>query len=441
VLVWRCCALWLVLALGPWLAAPAARANAWDVYGFGPRALGMGGAFTSLADDFTACYYNPAALTVRPKVHVGVGLLAGIPVLSIERTRMDPAYPSKDTDLHTGVTLGAIFPLGAKIDNRVAFGISTYIPTRNLFRLDAVDPQWPHFYLYRSLPEKLVLAPALAFRILNQLSVGIGLQVLADLNGMGDFSADLVNRRLTRRSLRVDISPNAALTAGILAGPFAGFRLGVSYRGSLALNYRIPSLFGLEGLGQLALDVHGVTAWTPNHINLGISYEFPGKNLRLAFDLNFSQWSGAPDPSAKVELNTQGEVIDRLGLGQTLDLSSPELGLGASNTWTPRIGIEWTPSAAWAVRGGYFYRPTPLPRQTGYTNYLDNDAHGFSVGVAWTTPDLLEIHRNPVTFEFSMLTLYLPNRAVQKRSAVDPVGDLQSSGAIFTLAVSMRHDF
>jgi long-subunit fatty acid transport protein len=304
-----------------------------------------------------------------------------------------------------------------------------------------VDPQAPHFYLYRSLPEKLILAPALAFRILDQLSVGIGLQVLADLNGTADFSADLVNRRLTRRNMRVDLTPNAALTAGILAGPFAGFRFGVSYRGSLALNYHLPSLLNLEGLGQLNLDVHGVTAWTPNHVNFGISYELPNKKLRLAFDLNFSQWSAAPDPSAKVELDTRGEVIDRLGLGQALDLTSPDLGLGASNTWTPRFGVEWLPSPTWAVRGGYFYRPTPLPRQTGYTNYLDNDTHGFSAGVAWTTPDLLEIHRNPVTLEFSLLTLYLPNRAAQKRSASDPVGDLQSSGAVFALSVSMRHDF
>src|SRR5205807_7068346 len=45
----------------------------------------------------------------------------------------------------------------------------------------------------------------------------------------------------------------------------------------------------------------------------------------------------------------------------------------------------------WAIRGGYFFRPSPLPKQDGFTNYLDNDVHGFSAGIAWTAPDYLEI--------------------------------------------------
>jgi long-chain fatty acid transport protein len=35
------------------------QANPLDMYGFGSRAIGMGGAFTGLADDYSAVFYNP----------------------------------------------------------------------------------------------------------------------------------------------------------------------------------------------------------------------------------------------------------------------------------------------------------------------------------------------------------------------------------------------
>jgi long-chain fatty acid transport protein len=423
------------------LAAATARANPWDVTGFGARAIGMGGAFTALADDFSATYYNPAGLTARRKVHFGIGFQAALPALTIEQSRPDPARGAADPPTHAGITVGAVFPLGAKIDHRVAFGIGIYVPTKNLFRLDSVDPQTPQWYMHQALSDKLVIAPALAFRIADGFSLGVGLQVLADLAGRADFAVDLVNRRLTRRNLLVDLDPSASLTAGLLLGPFAGFRFGVSYRGSLALSYRLPATLDLESLGNLLLDIHGITAWTPNQVTFGLSYELPSKRLRFAFDLTFAQWSNAPDPSTHLDVDARGDVIDRLGLGQALDFTSPELPLGAVNTLTPRVGVEWSFAESWVLRGGYFFRPTPIPRQNGFTNYIDNDAHGFSAGIGWTHPDFLEIHRNPVTLELSVLSLYLPNRTARKTLRNDPVGDLESRGAIFAFAVSVRHDF
>src|SRR5271163_2692007 len=34
-----------------------------NTYGIGPRAIGMGGAFTAIADDASAAYWNPAGLS------------------------------------------------------------------------------------------------------------------------------------------------------------------------------------------------------------------------------------------------------------------------------------------------------------------------------------------------------------------------------------------
>ena len=429
----------LAAALLAW--PDAARANAFDVFGFNPRGLAMGGAMTAFVDDFSATYYNPAGLAQRQKVHFGLAFQTSFSALSIERQKGDSQNPSVLPPTHSGITVGAVFPLGAKIGNRIALGIGLYVPTSALFRLDSVDQTTPQYYQYQGLPAKLVIAPGLGFRIHEKLKVGIGLLVLADLIGAGAFSVDLVNRRLTQRNLRVDLSPAASLTAGIMAGPFYGFRFGFSFRGSLGLNYRLPIGLNLEGVGALELDAKGTAAWTPNQFTFGVAYELPQHHLRFGFDLLFAQWSDAPDPATKLDVKASGDVLERLGLSSALSFTSPDLPLGGVNTWTPRFGVEWGFLKDWTLRGGYFYRPTPLPKQDGFTNYLDNDAHGLSAGLAWTAPDYLEIHKNPVTLELAFQSLILPNRTVVKRLANDPVGNLQSKGGLFTLALSFRHDF
>jgi long-chain fatty acid transport protein len=431
----------LVLSLVlPLLANRAAQANPWELFGFSPRAIGLGGAYTALADDFTATFYNPAGLTVRRKVHFGLGLQTSISDLSIDRTKTD-ARPSEEAPNHTAITVGIVFPLGGKIDYRLALGIALNIPTNSFFKLQAIDPQTPQLYMYQSLPDKLVMAPALGVRITDFLSVGVGLQVLANLAGTAAFSADLVNRRFTDRNISVDLNPTAALTAGILIGPLAGFRFGACYRQSLSLSFHLPTQLNLNSIGSLDIAIDGIAGWVPDQLALGIAYELPSKKLRFAADLVYSRWSDAPDPATRVNLNATGDVIDRLGLGQALDLRSPVLPLGAVNTWSPHFGVEWSVNKDWALRGGYFFRPTPLPKQNGFTNYLDGDAHGFAIGFGWTYPDILELRGQPVTLELTFQTLYLPNRAAIKTLPNDPVGDLQSGGAMFTLALSFRHDF
>ena len=42
-------------------AGPARAENNYDPYPIGPRATGMGGAYTAIADDAAGVYYNPAA--------------------------------------------------------------------------------------------------------------------------------------------------------------------------------------------------------------------------------------------------------------------------------------------------------------------------------------------------------------------------------------------
>ena len=68
------------------LCAPAALANPFELYGFTPRAMGMGGAMTSLGDDLGASFYNPAGLLGHTKTEFGLGFADTISSLYVDRS-------------------------------------------------------------------------------------------------------------------------------------------------------------------------------------------------------------------------------------------------------------------------------------------------------------------------------------------------------------------
>ncbi len=116
----------LLLAL-----ATYAHASVFDTYGFGARATAMANAHAAASDDYTAVYYNPAALTVRKSPHVGTGLVLVVPELSIDRDADDPSAPDSELpSTNMGVNLGVLFPLGGLIQNRFALGVGLYMCRR-----------------------------------------------------------------------------------------------------------------------------------------------------------------------------------------------------------------------------------------------------------------------------------------------------------------------
>jgi hypothetical protein len=129
------------------LAAPSADASTFHVFGYTGRSIGMGGALTAGAGDFTALFYNPAALTLDPRINLGVGVTVLVPDLYVDREGAGPpAVASSLPEVNSGIQLGWRYPLGGVFEKKVALGLGVYLPIARIIHVQGVDParpQWP----------------------------------------------------------------------------------------------------------------------------------------------------------------------------------------------------------------------------------------------------------------------------------------------------------
>ena len=425
------------------LSAPAASANLYDLYGFNPRAAAMGGAMTAAAHDFTATFYNPGAMTVDKSARVGAGVIGILPALFVDRAVADPKQPTVLPEPSVGFTLGWIYPMGGVFDDKLALGVSLYLPVGELARVQGLARQAPQFYMFQSMHDKLVFLAAAAFEPWEWLSLGAGIQILADLTGGASLHLDVVDGRFEQREFSVELQPSASLLVGLHVRPVDGLAFGVSWRGQSSISFSLPIHVTEGDALDIRLDVSQTVLWTPHQVSFGLSYDLPSLDLQLAIDATVAFWSAAPDPSPHIRVDIGGRLLDDLGLGDALDLSlhTAPVEMAFVDTVIPRAGFEYKALEWLLLRTGYSFRPTPLPRQSGATAYLDNDAHVVSFGAGLVFQDPLEVHVHPLTVDLAAQATILTRRTVLRTDPGDPIGSLSHGGVVWSLSAAVSHAY
>jgi len=437
-----CLAACLVLAL----RAGGAGASMVDLYGWGSRATAMGGAFTALADDFSAVYYNPAGLMCprtldwpfenRKGVKFDFGYVYAYPVLKVREA--DGSRESLDYGSTTGPYLGITFDPtdfhGTFRRKVFAFGLGLYLPVDHLLYYGRYWPEeraHPFFYDYTM---RFVLLPGIALEPLPGLSVGLGLRILGRLHTdtTGTVDVDLAQllspESLFRHRVQLaqdqvhlgefeDLTLHLAPIVGVLVRPLKAWRFGAVYRGENWINDfgvtdPVINLGGLLSFPQ-GYSFKFVRFFTPHQVFVGVAC-LPSESLTLSLDLGWFDWSKFLNVEAR----------------------KPEPPF--HDTWMPRVGAEYRWKSWMAFRAGYFYYQTPVPAQTGVWNYLDNDRHVFSLGAEVVAADPPGFWDKPLFFSVHFQYHYLAERRFVKTNDRDRYFPGYSFGGdIFSLGVQI----
>ncbi len=233
-----------------WLSAGPGRADDTHYQDFvvGGRAVGLGGAFTSIADDPSGLYYNPAGIVdVRgTSLQLSTSLYGfergslndrvGLPVPGAENLRVE------FTDLViVPASAGFVRTFGAKAEDGApqhAYGVSVLVPAFRSFAVSTGDEVAT--YSRRVTDRELWSGAGYGLRVGSQLSVGLSgyyvLRTVVDLEQV-TISEDLAGGGQKFQTVDNDIS---FLTGAALL--IAGVKYRPSERVALGLSLQSPSL-------------------------------------------------------------------------------------------------------------------------------------------------------------------------------------------------------
>jgi long-subunit fatty acid transport protein len=421
------------------LFVPAAYANPFELYGFTPRAMGMGGAMTAVGDDLGASFYNPAALLGHSKTEFGLGFANTISNLYVNRGKAGTDFThTSEVERSPRFEMGIIFPLGGSLlKDRVVIGIGGGHPVGSLIRVQTVDEAHPQFYMYQSKAQRFALDFGLGVRIINGLSVGLGMQIIAEQKGKVNFALDVASRRFKARDITVDLNTVPTPTAGVLIEPNDSLKIGFSWRKEAQLYYEQPTSIDLGDLGALNLGVDGLAQYWPHVFSLGVSFK-PSSRLLIVAQADYLLWSNAPNDQVHVKVTPTGNVLSALGLDSLLSVDSSDARMGFTNVLIPHLGIEYVAGEVVTLRAGGWVRPSVVPEQNGVTNYLDNFTECFSAGGTLSFKDPLLVFSEPIHFDLGGQVI-IANARSDKKQAADPTGNATWGGTLFSFSAMLRY--
>lgn len=417
------------------LAAASASAHPFSLYGLGSRSTAMGGAGTATANGAAAVHYNPARLTTGPSSAFIGGYATfndleinlaprpdgyDIPVTS-DQPAAWPVIPSKfrlnerkDPDQPgTGFNfaLGAVSDLGFegfRVGFIAALPVISTVDSKTTFADEREQYfsntlQWD---LMGVRTEQATLEFAAAYELTSALSLGVGASYMpaTTLNNEGYLNAVDSPGELDLNvgmSIPARIRPNFGLSwddGGAISG-------GLAYRSEQYMELAGDTLVQARGTNPesegypFVQRMNVVLNYQPAEFAAGFAGRFGATSVTL--DATLEQWSDYRDNHNNDARVAKSEELDTI----------PTVDHGFSDTVNVRLGVEHALGNDRFVRLGAGFLPTPVPDQTGRSNFVDNDKLALSAGVG----GILKYGETDITINLHTQLLNLLSRKTVKK--------------------------
>lgn len=440
-----------LVAVALCLAAARAVASPADTFGLGSRSTAMGSAVSADVRDFSANYYNPSGLALARGLDVTAGYYYADAALEMngKDSQVDPVR---------GIVGGLVAP-GSIGFLPFAFGIATFLPDDRLSRARASRQEDPRWVLYDNRTQLIFISANLAIRPVEWLAIGGGMTWLAATRGAFGITGTAVlpagNKTEYDSQLRHEV--DADLTTqrypefGITVSPTAELDLSLVYRHEAAIELDVDAeLSGtvdatlVKVPARYTLDSYTVNAYIPRQLVLGESFRVLPE-LSLNLDLKWVQWSAFQSPVSRsrttLDVTVPPGIIELPPNPKPTKVEDPDF----TDRIVPMLGAEYRLELdrhlTVPVRAGYIYERSPVPDQTGVTNYVDTDRHVLSLGtgVVWREPGAV-IPGN-VRFDVHAQWSILPTRVTLKDNPADYVGDYRARGSILNVGATVSLGF
>jgi long-chain fatty acid transport protein len=329
------------LAVGVVLAPDVALASGFHIDEQDARATGRAGAVIASTNNASAIYYNPAGIADLNGVHVDLG---GALV------RPDAEFTSAENGATTAANADNVLIPQAFVSWRLselaAVGIGVYAPFG--LRLDWPASSPGRTNIRQADLRTYFIAPTVGFN-LSRWAPGLSLGAGVDLVPAGVrldrdilFGSDVGTVAIDGSAFGV------GGRAGISFRPpsLPAFAFGLSYRSPVKLAFSGEADFDAPLAYRASLPPDGdidTSITLPQSVNVGVVAS-PVPELELEVDLNWRGWSSYD--------KLQVELPDGSALREAKDWH---------NSFTLRVGGEYTFAERWSVRAGAVWDQAPVP--------------------------------------------------------------------------------
>ncbi len=398
------------------------------------KALSLGNAFTAVADNPSALFFNPAGLaTLGTQATVGVA-----PTFS--RTEYHPsAGGGQESTDNSPIFVPNLFAthqlndvLGLGVGIYSPFGLETHWSNTGSLRYVATD----------SRLRVVEMSAGVGYQPMPTISIGAGaVYTRVDARLQSQMNLTALNTFLAGGTLTPSLDGTKTLegdggafgyTAGVLFNPTEKYRLGISYRS--AFHVTVKGDTKLEGLSAQSAGLFGGTSYqtrTETRVVLPESFTLGGavsatEKLIVSADAEWVNYGRVKNTSfqfSETEPNRAGVLNQGNPVPRDWDA-----------TWNVGVGAQYKLNEQWEPRAGYFYYPEAIPESTWEPSTPESERHGFAVGLGYIT--------GPVTVDFAYNYIWFKDRSISNQVGASSLatvnGEYASSPHILSMNLTYR---
>jgi long-chain fatty acid transport protein len=344
-------------------------AGGFQVAAQGARAMGMGLAYTAVANDASAIYYNPAGLALQEHNDWIVG---GMVARTLEGTFDANGTPPGAGIHEEQISSDNLLPqVYGSFGSAVKFGIGVYTPFGLPLRWEEPATFTGRFVSHTSVVKTINVNPTVAFQA-GSLAIGIGGDYMVSKIQLERYlrpAAAPVNIAHVKLSSDLADSHGWGWNAGVMwRSASKHVQLGAAYRSGIDVDHDAEATFThlvtpLPPTVPSGTFPAAVSIAYPSSLNAGFAWT--SGSTTLAFDADRTNWSsfdrldvfvgGATTPA--IHRDTQWEDV-----------------------WAWRAGLE-TGCGPIVCRVGYYRDQTPQPVEDIGPVLADADRQGVTVGI------------------------------------------------------------
>jgi long-chain fatty acid transport protein len=314
--------------------------------GQGARALGMGGAFTAVADDGSAIYYNPAGMCQIDGTQIEAGIALIYPEIRY-------TMPNGVTEKSTKSALLPTLFITHRITDRFTAGLGIYTPyARDAEFSDDLANGFPY---QRSKMVRTDLSMVISYKMNDTFSLGGGLII-----GYGQIEQSIPAGPALRIKDKMEGVGYGGI-AGLLWRVNEYLKAGLTYRTGMSIAHDGERLMSAGGI-ETQSDAQSVVRY-PDSLGFGIALT-PFEHATLALDADWYGWSSMDQVTVTTDISPDSTTQ-----------------LNSRNSWDVRIGGEYTMPEGWSVRCGYAYVQGAVPNTHIIPSQPDADGQEIDLGV------------------------------------------------------------